>query len=182
MIKLNLSDSKIFLTADTHLKHTKNVVYSKCPYGSIEEYDNAIINNINSVVGKDDHIFFLGDFIFTSRLDIINDYYSRINGIKHLILGNHCIRNRMYRDSVVDIFEGRVYDSLVMAHGNDIYYLSHFPYQYFTGVNLHGHVHTGVDSMTEVMDVRKNQYDVGVYNNNYYPISLKDIKLKLLSR
>lgn len=90
------------------------------------------------------------------------------------------LKNRMYRSSVREIFESRVYDALTISVHDDIYYLSHFPYQYFTGYNLHGHIHSGPrSSASERLPRRLRQYDVGVDNNNYFPINLEQIKLKL---
>lgn len=180
MLKLNIKDSDIFFTSDLHFKHSKNIEYSGRPFKSIEEHDNTLIDNINSVVSPNQYLFILGDMIFTSNLEIIKDYYNRINGIKYLILGNHDLVNRMYRDSVKEIFEGKIYDSLILSLYKDIYYLSHFPYQYFTGFNLHGHIHSGPNTnSSERLPQRSNQYDVGTDNNNYYPVSLEQIKNKL---
>lgn len=180
MLQLNIKEEDIFFTSDTHFRHFKNIEYSGRPFKTIEEHDNTLIDNINSVVSPSQHLFILGDMIFTSNLEIIRDYYNRINGIKYLILGNHCVTNKMYRDSVKEIFEGRVYDSLILSLYKDIYYLSHFPYQYFTGYNLHGHIHSGPNThSSERLNFRPRQWDVGVDNNNYYPINLEQIKMKL---
>jgi calcineurin-like phosphoesterase family protein len=180
MLKLNVKDEDIYFCSDTHFLHFKNIEYSGRPFKTIEEHDNTLINNINSVVSPSQHLFILGDMIFTSNLEIIRDYYNRINGIKYLILGNHDVQNRMYRDSVKEIFEGRVYDSLILSLYKDIYYLSHFPYQYFTGYNLHGHIHSGPNTHgTGKLPFKPKRYDCGVDNNLYYPISLGQIKVEL---
>lgn len=180
MLKLNAKEENIWFTSDTHFLHSRNIDYSGRPFKDIEEHDDTIINNINSVVKQTDYLFLLGDFIFTSSVDMIVAYYNRLNGIKYFILGNHDYRNRLYRDSVNEQFDWKIYDSLVLSINKEIYYLSHFPYQYFVDVNLHGHVHTGPTSLAnEKMDKRPNQYDVGVDNNNYFPINLKQVKLKI---
>lgn len=180
MLKLNIDESKIFFTADLHYLHSKNIEYSGRPFNNIIEHDEVLINNINEVVKDDCHLFILGDFIFTSNLDIIKYYYSRINGIKYLILGNHCVRNRMYRDSVREIFNGNIFDSLILSVNDDIYWLSHFPHEYFTGKNLHGHIHSGPTShASKKLPFNPRRYDVGVDNNNYYPVNLEQIKEKV---
>jgi calcineurin-like phosphoesterase family protein len=180
MIKLNIDESKLFFTSDLHFKHYKNLEYSGRPFKTIEEHDDKLISNINEVVGKDDHLFILGDFIFTGSIEIIRSYYNRINGIKYLILGNHDLQNKMYRQSIIDIFEGRMFDSLILSVNNQIYNLSHFPYAYFTGYNLHGHIHSGPNSKaSERLPFHRKRWDCGADNNDYYPPSLKQIKEKL---
>lgn len=180
MIKLNIDESKIWFSSDHHFRHYKNLEYSGRPFDTIEEHDNKLISNINEVVEYDDHLFLLGDFIFTSSIDIIADYYSRINGIKYLILGNHDLKNRMHREIIRNIFQGRIFDSLILEVHDQIYYLSHFPYEYFVSYNFHGHVHGGPTSLAnERVKPKSKQFDVGVDNNNYYPINLEQIKQKL---
>jgi calcineurin-like phosphoesterase family protein len=183
MLKLNVKEENIWFGSDHHFLHFKNLEYSGRPFKTIEEHDNTLIANINSVVKSTDYLFLLGDLIFTSNVEVIKDYYNRINGIKYLILGNHCIQNRMYRDSIREMFQGNIFDSLILSVNKEIYYLSHFPYQYFTGYCLHGHIHSGPNSnANEKLSFHPRRYDVGVDNNNYYPINLQQIKLKLTER
>lgn len=93
MLKLNIDLDKIWLSSDEHYLHSKNLIYSGRPFQTIEEHDNTLIANINSVVKPTDHFFLLGDLIFTSNIEVIRDYYNRMNGIKYLILGNHIFGN-----------------------------------------------------------------------------------------
>lgn len=180
MLKLNIDLDKLWFTSDTHFLHSKNLVYSGRPFQTIEEHDNTLIANINSIVKPLDYLFILGDFIFTSNVEIIRDYYSRINGIKYFILGNHDLKSRLYRDSVNEMFDWKIYDSLILSIDKEIYWLSHFPYKYFTGINLHGHIHSGPTSLAnEKLFPNSRRYDCGVDNNNYFPINLEQIKFKL---
>ena len=74
MIKIE-KDRKVFVTSDTHYGHKnicRGVTAWRLPDGSIpidqtrdfetmDEMNDAIINNINSVVGQDDVLIHLGD-------------------------------------------------------------------------------------------------------------------------
>ena len=89
----------IFITADLHLNHwstsDRNIIkYCKRPFKTINDMNDTIISNWNSVVSKNDTVYHLGDFAFKWVLnlkasDIIPYWESKLNGkIVHL-KGNH---------------------------------------------------------------------------------------------
>jgi calcineurin-like phosphoesterase family protein len=57
---------------------------------SQEGHDEWIINLWNSQVGKNDEVWSLGDFAFTSNYEKLADILGRLNGRKCFLLGNHC--------------------------------------------------------------------------------------------
>ena len=72
-------------------------------------------------------------------------------------------------------------------------YLNHYPFATYGGINrdkpvwqLYGHLHTKdgkCGETTEVMrSLRETTYDVGVDNNNYRPISFKEVREILLKQ
>lgn len=77
-----------FYIADTHFGHESVINMCKRPFSSIEEMDETLIVNWNSVVSPNDEIYILGDFIFKSELTP-QYYLDQLKGKKHLILGNH---------------------------------------------------------------------------------------------
>ena len=86
--------SNIFLASDHHLGHIGvtqflNQYGNKLrPWDTIEEMDEAIIENHNKVVSHKDRVYFLGDVIINRKH---MHKISRFNGRKKLIMGNHCI-------------------------------------------------------------------------------------------
>ena len=52
---------RIFVTSDTHFGHDRKFLYSPRGFKSIQEHDEAIIQNWNSVVEPDDTVYHLGD-------------------------------------------------------------------------------------------------------------------------
>lgn len=78
----------LFFVSDTHFGHEAILHYAKRPFSSVEEMDQAMIDNWNKVVGPNDYVFHLGDFCFKG-----SQYWDRIlnqlNGHKFLVLGNH---------------------------------------------------------------------------------------------
>ena len=92
----------------------------------------------------------------------------------------------------MELFEGVSHQMILKIDGRTVY-LNHYPYLCFGGAwrkpenavyQLFGHVHSGVNS-TEGLDIErlkylfKNQYDVGVDNNDFTPVSIKEIIFKI---
>lgn len=76
----------IWFTSDCHYGHANIIDYCKRPFRNVQEMDEALIANYNALVQPDDMVYFLGDFCFSREPKKIFD---RLNGKKHLILGNH---------------------------------------------------------------------------------------------
>ena len=183
-------ESGIFFTSDTHFGHSKIIDYCKRPFSSIEEHDKALIQNWNNVVGQDDTVFHLGDFAYGNSQFIAN-IIKQLNGNIILIKGNHDLRNM--NPTLYNMFSDVVYQARILIDKQTVY-LNHFPFLCFDhgdinlykdnySIQLFGHVHSG--PLTSSKDVSRlnilfpTQYDVGVDNNNYTPISWADIKNKI---
>lgn len=183
-------ESGIFFTSDTHFGHSKIIDYCKRPFSSIEEHDKALIQNWNNTVGQDDTVFHLGDFAYGNSQFIAN-IIKQLNGNIILIKGNHDLKN--INPTLYNIFSDVVYQARILIDKQTVY-LNHFPFLCFDhgdinlykdnySIQLFGHVHSG--PLTSSKDVSRlnilfpTQYDVGVDNNNYTPISWADIKNKI---
>lgn len=183
-------ESGIFFTSDTHFGHSKIIDYCKRPFSSIEEHDKALIQNWNNTVGQDDTVFHLGDFAYGNSQFIAN-IIKQLNGNIILIKGNHDLKN--INPALYNIFSDVVYQARILI-GKQTVYLNHFPFLCFDhgdinlykdnySIQLFGHVHSG--PLTSSKDVSRlnilfpTQYDVGVDNNNYTPISWADVKNKI---
>jgi len=79
----------VFFTADTHFDHANIIEHCNRPYSSLEEMNQALIDNWNSVVRPQDTVYHLGDFAFRSKRTRINHLIQKLNGHKFLIYGNH---------------------------------------------------------------------------------------------
>ena len=76
----------IHLTADQHFGHENIIKYCERPFSNIDEMDNAIVNNWNSVVYCFDTVFCLSDVTF-GGMPYFKEYMARLNGTI-IILGN----------------------------------------------------------------------------------------------
>ena len=183
-------ESGIFFTSDTHFGHSKIIDYCKRPFSSIEEHDKTLIQNWNNTVGQDDTVFHLGDFAYGNSQFIAN-IIKQLNGNIILIKGNHVLRNM--NPTLYNMFSDAVYQARILIDKQTVY-LNHFPFLCFEhgdinlykdnySIQLFGHVHSG--PLTSSEDVNRlnilfpTQYDVGVDNNNFTPISWIDVKNKI---
>lgn len=184
MTPINKFDgSKVFFTSDTHFCHSNIIRFCHRPFKDAEEMNETIIANWNSVVAPDDHVFHLGDFCFGGAAEwtkILN----RLNGKIHLIIGNHDMKN--LRQGFIKRFEEVVMQRHILIDNHSIY-LNHYPFLCFCGAykydtwQLFGHVHTsenmtGLDT-SRLQYLYPTQYDVGVDNNNFTPVSYEQVCL-----
>ena len=182
---------KVWLTSDTHFFHSNILQYCGRPFASVEEMNQKLIENWNCVVGPDDEVYHLGDICFGNKEkweSIIcaekEDGTWLLNGRIHLILGNHDPERLMKSDACYHRFEEVCFQKYLLCDGWEIY-LNHFPFLDFSNnfdrkvCQFHGHIHsgplnTGTLNNNRFKMLQWNQYDVGVDNNNYRPISLED--------
>lgn len=186
IFSFSTKDQNIFFTSDTHFWHENILKFCNRPFSSIEEMNDTIINNWNSVVKKNDIVFHLGDFCFC-RSDKFKELIEKLNGKIYLILGNHDLKT--IKQWHATKFEGVYQQMCIKIDGKKIY-LNHFPFLCYAGTyyryedavwQLFGHVHSsdknknGLDNQRLSM-LFPTQYDVGVDNNNYTPISFEEVK------
>lgn len=76
----------VFYSSDTHFSHA--LVAGLRGFASQEEHDEAVIANWNAVVKPSDLVWHLGDAGLGSEARVL-ELAGRLNGVKHLIAGNH---------------------------------------------------------------------------------------------
>lgn len=175
---------KVFFTSDTHFYHESIIDYCHRPFRDVEQMNEVLIANWNSVVGKDDIVFHLGDFCLGGATKW-SQVLDRLNGKIYLILGNHDLRN--IRLGYIQWFEHVTMQMFIEVRGQGIY-LNHNPFLCYGGAHkntwqLFGHVHSGPYTTDTIRSRMKNllpmQYDVGVDNNDFTPVSFEQVKEKI---
>lgn len=181
-----LKGSGVFFTSDTHFDHEGIIRMCNRPFENVDEMNNKLIENWNSVVGPGDTVYHLGDFSMkgTQRVLQIREY---LNGKIHLILGNHDIP-KINPTTIRDAFESITFQQIIMIDNIKLI-LNHYPFLCFPGQynehvwQLFGHVHTRENNTGCDRDrleyLFPTQYDVGVDNNNYRPVSWYEVKAKV---
>ena len=172
---------RVFFTSDTHFYHDNIINFCGRPFKNVEVMNETLIANWNSVVGPDDIVFHLGDFCLGGSAEWTN-ILNRLNGKIYLIVGNHDIKN--LRQGYYSRFE-HIAMQMHIEVGTQKIYLNHCPFLCYGGAyrdtwQLFGHVHTskqntGIDAPRLHM-LFPTQYDVGVDNNNYTPVSFEQVK------
>lgn len=76
-----------YFSSDSHFWHNNVIKYCNRPFSSIEEMNETLVNNWNSVVKPDDIVTYLGDFSLAFRA--VETFSHRLNGFKWLVPGNH---------------------------------------------------------------------------------------------
>ena len=182
--------SNIFFTSDTHFGHGNIIQFCDRPFSSVEEMDYNLIKNWNEKVPTDGLVFHLGDFGWGGYQEY-KKIRGQLNGKIILIKGNHDFRNGCQSEAQYnELFEYTTQQLLIEIEGRKIY-LNHVPFLCYGGTyrdpkglvyQLFGHVHSKVNAKGQDIERLKylfpTQYDVGVDNNNYTPISWKEVEEK----
>lgn len=163
----------IYLSSDLHFNHNKEFVWKERGFSSVEEMNEIIVDNFNSILTDDDHLYLLGDCCMGLN-DISMPYLKHIKGHKHLIIGNHDTIARITEYQNRNIFESIEFGDRIKYH-KTYFILSHYPMLVGNASNekvwnLHGHTH-----QKHKFGSVPQCYHVGVDSHNCYPISLEQI-------
>ena len=171
-----------FFTSDTHFNHANIIRFCNRPFKDVEQMNEVMITNWNNAISKDDTVFHLGDFCLGGAAEWTK-ILDRLNGKIYLIMGNHDLKN--IRQGFISRFE-HVAMQMRIEIGKKRIYLCHYPFLCFEGSykddvwQLFGHVHnrrsnSGIDA-GRLQYLYPTQYDVGVDNNNFTPVSFGQVK------
>jgi len=161
----------IYFTADLHLDHFKILELMKRPFVDLDHMNEQIVLRHNEVVKPNDDVWYLGDIAFKNT----ETWLKRLNGRKHLVLGNH--DDKRIKGAVKDYFES-IQDVKYLRYNGERFYLSHYAHRtwrnsHHGSYHLYGHSHGMLDP-----DWGRSM-DVGVDANGFYPISIDEVIEKL---
>lgn len=156
-----------WFTSDTHFGHGNIIEFCKRPFTSVEEMDEALIENHNKCVKPKDVVYHLGDVSWYGS-DRIKKIFDRLNGQKHLIIGNHD-----HRKNLASHFESMKDYDMLKIQGMQ-FALMHYPIlswagRYHGAIHLHGHTHDTIDNSGTL------RFDVGVDSWGMHPVNLEQI-------
>lgn len=177
-----------WFTSDLHLGHTNIIGFCDRPYYTVDQMNEALVDNWNMHVANDDEVWVLGDMVMgkmTETLPLIGF----LNGHKTLVPGNHDRiwaglkpkrrrEDSLYLDAGFDRIEHGDLGVVELTLGEHEVLACHFPYtvgQYderFSGNHpvdrgkplLHGHTHSPIR-------VRDRMIHVGVDAWDYSPVA-----------
>lgn len=161
----------IYYTSDLHIGHANILKYCpQRPWTTVKEMDEGLITNWNNIIKDDDHVYILGDISF--KKSTFTETMKRLNGFKHIIMGNHDPDN-MHRESLYKTFfhqpiheikdKGR---TVIMCH----YPIFEWKHYFRNAVHFHGHTHGTIGR-----SFRPNAFDVGVDLHDFIPRTFDEI-------
>lgn len=172
-----------YFTSDWHLNHVAVIGFCNRGFPDVETMNREIIARHNTVVQPTDIVYNLGDFSF--KESIVREVLQQLNGIQHLIAGNHdpchSCHSKHQRAVIKYLAYGfaSVQERIELEIGGRTVMLSHLPfadpddpdkrYRQFRPTNngqflLNGHCH-------EKWKVKCRQINVGVDQWNFTPVS-----------
>lgn len=173
---------QVWFSSDFHLGHKNVIRFDNRPFTTIEEMDDAIINNINALVKEDDHFFYLGDFTFYNDPKKINSLLDRIvcKNI-YYIKGNH--DKALYKYDITKRFKWtreltEIYveesdgkrQGIVLCH----YAMRVWDKSHHGTWHLYGHSHGSLPD-----DPNSLSFDIGCNCWSYEPINYATIKKRM---
>lgn len=161
----------IYFTSDTHFHHYLPALGR--PFAD-ERMDDLLVDNWNSKVKSGDTIWHLGDFALHSPLEKTDTLFKRLNGDKHLVMGNHDHNNKNQR-----LRWASVHDTHMLKVDDHQFWLAHYahrvwPSKHYGVFHLYGHSHGHLPGLDRSMDV-----GVDVLGHDFSPISLEYVLDKL---
>lgn len=169
-----------YFTSDLHFSH-KNLILgtsewsdkSRCrPFNTIEDHDNTLIENINSIVNENDILIHAGDFAFGGKLNIPK--FRNMIKCKNIYtcIGNH-------DQHLVDYYKSLFTDVQYRFNfyfGKQHVIVDHYSLNVWENNNknswmLFGHSHQSLD----VSNCGKT-LDIGAEGHNYKPWTFEQIK------
>ena len=168
---------KTFLISDTHFGHGKMYSFTNDRGNRVRPWannasdgDEYMVQAWNSVVGKMDRVYHLGDVAIPRKgLAILN----RLHGRKVLIRGNHDIfRLKDYTPYFEDVLGSKKIDRFILTH----YPIRDLPK--WCLANIHGHIHANTITRRRwFRQVPNTQYfNVCVEKLNCVPIDFERIR------
>jgi len=157
----------IFFTGDTHFADPRVLRIDRRPFPDMASHDAAIVENWNVVVGQDDDIWHLGDFMSVKGGECAA-LLAKLNGRKHLIVGN----NDPGTTTGSDGWHSVQHYAEIREGGHHLI-LCHYAFRTWNqmgkgSINLHGHSHGR-------LKLAPRQFDVGVDSQGLKPVSLTEI-------
>ena len=184
---MKIQYDKVWFTSDLHFWHKNICKYCNRPFETMEEMNQALIDNWNSVVKEDDTVFVLGDMGFCGY-DKLEPLMFQLNGKKYLIQGNHDSDKIVFRLYEANIIEGYYKMHEVTIIGDEEcpdqqLTLCHFPMIDWPNKErgawmVHGHQH----QLPETPSCSVMHWDVGVDKNNLKPVSFEQLKINITTQ
>ena len=156
---------RTFFTSDLHLGHANVIRFDRRPFGTVEEMDSEIIRRWNEKVHRNDTVYVVGDFLWSSHKQDARELIHSLKGKKILIKGNHD-KFLLKTDAVQEFEDIMDYAEITVRLADNT-----------------GHSHNTDESRLEremakflrQNGLKTNAFNVGCMYWDYYPVTLDEI-------
>jgi calcineurin-like phosphoesterase family protein len=194
---MKFETQNLFFISDFHVGHTNVIRFDGRPFKDVNEMNETLIKNWNSVVTDDDIVFYLGDLSMRCHPSTVKWFVEQLNGKIHFFMGNHDryreIRNlnrfeKIWGDddvmgagliSIKDDDANRGYQDIVLGH----YPVLSWNKGHHGAWHIHGHCH---QSMAKNPDMawfyKRRVIDAGCNGLDYTPMSYARLKEVMMAK
>lgn len=171
--KIQSANRKVFFTGDQHYHH--KLLAGMRGFPSPSSMNEILITNHNSVVRKKDVVIHAGDFSLGNKYQT-EEVLERLNGHHIIVPGDH--------DRVLEQVDPRLFDlrqpilktevegiQVVVSH----FMMTVWARSHYGSWHVHAHVHGHLSGLGKI-------HDVGVDNNNLYPVSFEDLAAEMAKK
>lgn len=153
-----------FFTSDEHYGHHNVIKYCNRPFDNIDEMNAELIRRHNTVITSNDVVVHAGDFCWSNKKEQAVEFIKKLNGNHIFLRGSH---DHWMPKSVKFMWRKLVEGQfVVVCH----YAMRTWERSHYGSWDLHGHSHGRMESIGK-------QYDIGVDNNDFYPVSFEQLKV-----
>src|SRR5690606_22691997 len=160
-----------------HMGHNNIIRYSNRPFNNVDEMNKTLIKNWNQCVKPNDEIYHLGDFAFVQK-DKQKELLKKLNGKKHMILGNHdkVLRNHGSEFISEGLVES-IQDYKEIDYNKTKFVLFHYGMRvwnksHYGSIMLYGHSHGTLPSYGRSVDVGVDCREI---TEEYRPVSIEEV-------
>ena len=151
-----------FVTSDHHFGSWKLLSFFKV---FSKEEENSLIEKWNSIVSKDDVVYYNGDFSDCNVEDLCG-YANQLNGQIILVKGNHDnLPNDVYKAVFKDVVDEVILDDIGLT-------IHHCPGEFKTKHEVYGHIHRSFHKYSN-----PSSFCSCVQSNDGYPVSIEKVLL-----
>ncbi|MDD1686871.1 hypothetical protein [Methanoregula sp.] len=164
-------ESSFFLVSDTHFDHKNIIEYCNRPFSSLEQMNQTILKNWNSIIKNNETVFFLGDMAWGKKHRPISYWLAQLNGTIQFIIGPSHDEPRPPNS----------YDSVVLNYRNRDFLLVHNPHdpdripKDWSEWIIHGHKHNNSMGKYPFINGENKTINVSVELTGYKPVSIDQI-------
>lgn len=161
--------SEMRFISDLHLGHANSLRFDNRPFKNIQEQDEVIATNWNSVTNPKDTVWIAGDFSWYPPEKTV-EVLRQLNGHLKLVAGNHD-KALLKNHDVVRLFDEIVDVKEIYLSKKKMLTVYHYPSPCFNkhlygSYHLYGHVHNSFEHQF-ALEMRQKMIELGFPCNMY---------------